>query len=202
MAVASANPIDWLWLYRLVGYIKAPPRPVVFSEEHPPPRKLLFIFPLSPDQFKQSCYLFDRLARYPRRRAIFFAIADIYQDRVPDPPHPTFFFPVSPDNPPRVKAGQLVEHFGRRRFGAVINLETQFDLRLARVVSNLHAPRRIGFAGPGADYLYNIQIETGQDQTPEQAYEQILSVCDLGAPKRPSRKAKPQIRKRRKQRRS
>lgn len=171
-----------LRLYKTFRYITAPPREVVFSPQNPPPQRLLFLFPIQREWLDKSIYVFQRLKAYLPDNPICLAIATMYRDIVASPIRSTFYFPMVPDKPSRIQMDVILARFRDRSFDAVINLEPELNLQMARVMSVIRAPWRIGFAGPDADYLYNIQIHTDLDGGLEGAYEQMLKLCDLGLP--------------------
>jgi hypothetical protein len=74
----------------------------------------------------------------------------------------------------------MLARFRNRSFDAVINLEPELNLQMARVMSVIRTPRRIGFTGPYADDLYNIQIHADLEGGLEGAYEQMLTLCNIG----------------------
>jgi len=74
----------------------------------------------------------------------------------------------------------ILARFRNQRFDTVVNLEPELNFQMARVMSVLKAPRRIGFTGPHADSLYNIQIQTDFNSSLNGAYEQIITLCNIG----------------------
>jgi len=170
-----------LRLYQTFRYITAPPREVVFSPQNPPQR-LLFLFPIQREWLDKSIYVFQRLKGHLLDNLICLAIATTYRDIVAGPIRSTFYFPMIPDKPSRIQMDVILARFRDRSFDAVVNLEPELNLQMARVMSVIRAPWRIGFAGPDADYLYNIQIRADLDDGLEGAYEQMLKLCDLGQP--------------------
>ncbi len=171
-----------LRLYKTFRYITAPPREVVFPPQNPPPQRLLFLFPIQREWLDKSIYVFQRLKGHLLDNHICLAIATTYRDIVAGPIRSTFYFPMVPDKPSRIQMDVILARFRDRSFDAVINLEPELNLQMARVMSVIRAPWRIGFAGPDADYLYNIQIHSNLNDNLEGAYEQMLKLCDLGLP--------------------
>jgi hypothetical protein len=170
-----------LRLYKSVGYIKEPPREVVFSALHPPASKLLFLFPLQKEALQKSRYVVQQLKKYEPCDNVYLAIANIYRDIIPYPVSSAFYFPVRPDDPPRPRMDVMMARFRNQSFDAVLNLDPDVNLKVARILSVIKTPQRIGFAGPYADELYNIQVHIAPDRRLKQAYAQMLKICDLGA---------------------
>ena len=87
---------------------------------------------------------------------------------------------MSEDHPERIDVETLVGKFAGKNYDAVINLTPHIDLDMARFMSRIKTPKRIGFFGPGSDELYNIQIRSVTEDDFTAAYDQILALCDLG----------------------
>ncbi len=170
-------------LYKTLGYITPPPQEVVFSLQNTPPRRLLFLFPLHKQRLVESRYIARRLQKHLQHNTIDLAISNAHRDLISCPLHAAFYFPVHPDDPTRIQMDVLLARFRGQPFDAVINLEPELNLQLARVMSAVRTSRRIGFTGPYADELYNIQIQADPNGRLHKAYEQMLQVCDLGPPR-------------------
>ncbi|MFB0515724.1 MAG: hypothetical protein ACETWG_03860 [Candidatus Neomarinimicrobiota bacterium] len=171
-----------LRVYQMIGYLTAPPREVVFSPHQPRPRRLLFLFPIQNQLVAESRYVARRLQRYLHRNTICLAISNLYRDRISCPLHSTFYFPMHPDDPTRIQMDVMLARFRNQAFDAVINLDPELNFQIARVMSVIDTPRRIGLSGPYADDLYNIHIYADPDQPLRKAYAQMLKLCDLGTP--------------------
>lgn len=166
--------------YRILGRLKALPKEVKFAGKHAHPRNLLFFFPLTRKPFEESIHVLRRLEKHPARNNFQFAISYLYKDHIPKPSHPTFFFPMDAKEEGRADLAILEQRYGGKRFDAVINLAPEVDLHMARIISTVVAPKRIGLEAPGSDEVYNIQIRSGGEGSLSSAYDQILDLCDLG----------------------
>ncbi|UCH09815.1 MAG: hypothetical protein JSU61_11460 [Fidelibacterota bacterium] len=175
-----------LRLYKSVGYIKKPPREVIFSAPNPPSSRLLFLFPLREETLRESRYVVQQLKKYEPGRNVYLAIANIYRDIIAYPVSSAFYFPVQPDDPPRLRMDVMLARFRNQTFDAVFNLDPEVNLQVARVMSVIKTPQRIGFTGPCADELYNIQVHIAPERRLKQAYAQMLQLCDLGSTDNPS----------------
>ena len=169
-----------LRLYKAIRYITAPPREVVFSPPEPPTQRLLFLFPVQSEWLAESVYVFQRLKAHLPDNPISLAIAATYRDQITGPIRSTFYYPMIPHRPSRIQMDVLLARFRNRSFDAVVNLEPELNLQMARVMSVIRTPRRIGFTGPYADALYNIQVHTNLEGGLEGAYEQMLTLCNIG----------------------
>ncbi|UCH62959.1 MAG: hypothetical protein JSU77_00420 [Fidelibacterota bacterium] len=172
--------ITRLRIYKTFHYITAPPQEVIFSPLEPRPQRLLFLFPIKKEWLAESRYVFQRLKRHLPDNPIQLAVASTYRDQIAGPIRSTFYFPMTPDRPSRILMDVMLARFRDRSFDAVINLEPELNFQMARVMSVIRTPRRIGFTGPYADDLYNIQIHSDFEGGLEGAYEQILSLCNIG----------------------
>ena len=169
-----------LKLLKAVGWVTGPPKGVAFTADDARPKKLLIFFPLEKELFIQSIHFLRQLERHPPRNNFHLAIRSDHRAIIPPSSHKTFYYPMSAEHPERIDYPVLAKKFGNHRFDAVINLEPEINLDLARVMSQVKAAKRIGFAGPGADDLYNIQIRRQSPTEFTAAYNQILALCDLG----------------------
>jgi len=172
----------WLKIYRTLGRITKRKDLVQFSPDNPQPQRLLFLFPLNPAIFYESLHVVQRLADYPPQNNIHFAVALNLKEIMPPTDHLTFYYPFIKDDPPKIDLEVLEARFGNEKYDAVINLEAKPSLQMAKLISKIKAPKRIGFSGPGADELYNIQIAPVSESYLSGAYDQILGFCDLGKP--------------------
>jgi len=170
-----------LRLYKTFRYITAPPGEVVFSTSKPLVQRLLFLFPIQKERLDESIYVYQRLNGHLLDNPIYLAVAAIHRDIIASPVRSTFYFPVIPDKPSRIQMDVMLARFRNQSFDAVVNLEPELNLQMARVMSVIKAPRRIGFAGPDADELYNIQVHTDLNGSLKGAYEQMLELCSLGS---------------------
>ncbi len=169
-----------LRLYRTIRYITGPPREVVFSPPEPRTQRLLFLFPVQSEWLAESIYVFQRLKYHLLDNPIFLAIPATYRDQIAGPARSTFYYPMIPRRPSRIQMDVMLARFRNRSFDAVINLEPELNLQMARVMSVIRTPRRIGFTGPYADKLYNIQIHADLEGGLEGAYEEMLTFCNIG----------------------
>ena len=169
-----------LKLYRALGKVSTPPREVDFSGRHAQPRKLLFLFPIDKDLFFRSLHVLRALEIHYVQNKVHLAIAEKFKGQIPKPGQRTFYFPVAEEDPPQIDVKALREQYAGKAYDAVINLAPAIDLPLAEVICMIDCPKRIGFAGPGADQLYNIQIRSESADSLENAYDQMLALCDLG----------------------
>jgi hypothetical protein len=166
-------------LCRAVGLIKAAPKKVSFSQANPLPRNILLLFPLSEEHVHQCRYVVDHLQGCLASGRVFFAIAETYRDIFNCSPRYAFHFPVIKNDPYRMRLDVLLARYKGQQFDAVLNLDPGFNLQMARVISAIKTSRRIGFAGPFADLLYNIQIQAADHSNLEKSYDQMLALCDL-----------------------
>ena len=172
-----------LKLLKTVGRVKSPPRQVAFTVTDLRPKKLLFFFPAEREMFIRSVHVLRRLERYPARKNFDLAIRSDYREIIPPSSHHTFYYPMSKERPELIDYEILANNYRSRSFDAVINLAPEITIELARVMSQIEAPKRIGLEGPGADDLYNIQIRSSSTSDFTAAYDQILALCDLGTAK-------------------
>ena len=169
----------WLKFYKTIGWMSSRPREVLFSPGYPQPKRLLFLFPILVEYFDESIYILRRLERHPGA-TILLAIPSLFRDRIPTPSHQIFYFPFLKGKLSKVELEVLLARFRYDSFDAVINLDPHLNLGMARAISMIRAPKRIGVSGPGADDIYNIQIQTQPSRPLRAAYDQMLNLCDLG----------------------
>ncbi|MFC1480989.1 hypothetical protein ACFL6E_01930 [Candidatus Neomarinimicrobiota bacterium] len=172
----------WLKIYRSLGRLTKRQDLVQFSADNPQPQRLLFLFPLNPAIFYESLHIVKRLAIYPPQNNIHFAVALNLKDIMHATDHLTFYYPFMKDDTPKIDLDVLVARFGNEKYDAVINLDVEPSIQMAKLISKIETPKRIGFSGPGADELYNIQIAPVSQRYLSGAYDQILGFCDLGKP--------------------
>ena len=169
-----------LKLFKTTGRVKSPPNQVAFTMTDLRPQKLLFFFPVEREMFIRSMHVLRRLERFPAKKNVELAIRSDHREIIPPSKHPTFYYPMTTEHPDRIDYEILANNYSYRSFDAVINLAPEINIELARVMSLIEAPKRIGLEGPGADDLYNIQIRSRSTTDLTAAYDQILAICDLG----------------------
>ncbi len=172
----------WLKINNTLGRLTRRKNLVQFSATNPQPHRLLFLFPVQPAIFYKSLHIVKRLASYSPQNKIHFAVAHNLKDLMPATDHLIFYYPFLKDESTKIDLDVLVARFGNEQYDAVINLDVEPSLQMAKLISKIEAPKRIGFAGPGADELYNIQIAAVSERQLSGAYDQILGFCDLGKP--------------------
>ena len=173
----------WLWFYKTLGRLSDLPQEVLFSVDIPQPRRLLFLFPVDQPRLLESLPVLQELERYPNGGAFKLAIPIIFQELIPASRHGIFFFPLMKAKPPKVDVAVLRARYRDESFDAVVNLDPELSRHMARVIRTIDAPKRIGFSGPGADDIYNIQIDPEEPDLLAGSYDQILALCDLGTPR-------------------
>lgn len=169
-----------LKIYKTIGRITPRPKEVRFARNIPQPRRLLFIFPLDITQYEESIYILRRLEFHTGGDAIQLAIPLDFKGLFPSSSHKVFHFPLYRGKLTSLLVDVLVARFKGCAYDAVINLNWKLNLPMALVISKIQTPKRIGFAGPLADELYNIHIEMDESGPKRWAYDQILTLCDLG----------------------
>jgi hypothetical protein len=152
---------------------------VSFTPSDPPPAKVLLLFPLQVDHLHQCQYVVERLRESMDSGNIFFAIAENYRDIIVCSPQYAFYFPVIHSDPTKMRMDVMLVRYRGQQFDAVFNLDPEFNPQMARVMSTIKTTRRVGFAGPIADVLYNIQIQTVDHSNLVRSYAQMLELCDL-----------------------
>ncbi len=172
----------WLWINKTFRRGAVQLEKVMFSNDDPQPRKVLFLFPQGKERFLDSIPVIEELERYQDEGTIQLAIPDPMREFTPPTRHKVFFYPVLKGTPPRVDLPVLEVRYQHETFDAVINLDPVLDRRLMRILRVITVPKRIGFAGPGSDDIYNIQIDPGEPESLAGSYTQIMALCDLGKP--------------------
>lgn len=175
-----------LKLYRAIGLIKTPPKKVSFSPSNPHPRKVLLLFPLREDHLHQCQSVVKRLQDSLESGNVFLTIAENYRDVFDCSPRHAFYFPVFHKDPLKLRMDVLLARYRGQQFDAVFNLDPVFNLQMARIISAIKTTRRVGFAGPLADVLYNIQIQAVDHDNLASAYDQMLALCDLETQDQPA----------------
>lgn len=165
---------------KTIGRNKSQPRKVLSAPSDPQPKRLLFLFPLLEEHFDESIYVLRRLERHSGGATILLGIPMLFRDSFPTPSHQIFYFPFIKEKLSKIHLEVLVARFQHDTFDTVINLDPLMNLEMARVISLIRAPKRIGVAYPGADEIYNIQVQTQPSSPLRAAYDQMLNLCDLG----------------------
>ena len=68
---------------------------------------------------------------------------------------------------------QILEQVQNTKYDIIIDLNSNFHLGIARLVSLLKADMKVGFSNPFSDYFYNIQLDISKSGIMEKGYKQI-----------------------------
>ena len=68
---------------------------------------------------------------------------------------------------------QILEQIQNTRYDAIIDLNSNFHLGIARLISFLKGDLKIGFLNPFSDLFYNIQLDLASFDVLEKSYSKI-----------------------------
>ena len=68
---------------------------------------------------------------------------------------------------------QLLQRILNREYDVAMDLNLDFVLHTAYICKASRAKVRVGFAGPGSDYFFNVQLNLSKEHSPQALYEKF-----------------------------
>ena len=140
-------------------------------------KKILIIFPMDEPSFRVAIYAFRELGQDVKsEKNIKFIIKEQFKDLF----HLHVGTPIMVENSEydRVLSDEkeILEKVQNTRYDMIIDLNSNFHLGIARLVSLIRGDMKIGFSNEFSDLFYNIQLDISKSGIMEKRYKQINTI--------------------------
>ena len=142
--------------------------------------KILIVFPMDEPSFRVALYAFRELGQEgTHRRNYKFIIKEQYKDLF----HLRSGTTIMVKNSAYVKMlpdeKNILNQLQTTQYDIIIDLNSNFHLGIARLISLLKADLKVGFATPFSDQFYNIQLDISKSGIMEKGYKQVNMMLAL-----------------------
>ena len=135
---------------------------------------LLIVFPMDEPSFRVALYAFRGLGKKDTyQRNYKYIIKEQFKD----------LFHLQSGTPVLVRDSknenilsdekEILEQIQNIQYDIIIDLNSNFHLGIAHLISLLKADIKVGFSTPFSDYFYNIQLDIRKSGIMEKGYKQI-----------------------------
>ena len=142
--------------------------------------KILIIFPMDEPSFRVANYAFRGLSQgIDPQRHIKYLIKEQFKDIFHLHSGTLILVKNSNENNVLSDEKQILEQIQNTKYDIIIDLNSNFHLGIARLVSFLKGDMKIGFSNQFSDYFYNIQLDISKTGIMEKGYKQINAILEL-----------------------
>ena len=136
--------------------------------------KILIVFPMDEKSFRVALYTFRELGKNDAyQRNYKYIIKEQYKD----------LFHLRSGTPILIRNSayentlpdeiQILDQLQNTQYDIIIDLNSNFHLGIARLISLLKADLKVGFASSFSDKFYNIQLDVSKSGIMEKGYKQV-----------------------------
>ena len=142
--------------------------------------KILIVFPMDEPSFKVALYAFrDLVPKKTHRRNYKFIVKEQFKT----------LFHLRSGTPILVRNSehenmlsdekQILDQLQTTKYDIIIDLNSNFHLGIARLISMLKADLKVGFSTPFSDQFYNIQLDISKSGVMEKGFKQVNRILAL-----------------------
>jgi ADP-heptose:LPS heptosyltransferase len=142
--------------------------------------KILIVFPMDEPSFRVALYAFRDIGQQiTHRRNYQYIIKEQFKDLF----HLHSGTPILIKNSENEKMlpdeQQILEQLKNIPYEIIIDLNSNFHLGIARLISLLRADLKVGFVNPFSDQFYNVQLDISKSGIMEHGYKQVNMMLAL-----------------------
>jgi len=167
-----------LAFFRLTGRLGKIPEKVQFPLSQAPQLPVLFCMPRNPQTFKVAAFHLRTILKDPDRTT-FFLVQNNYRHLLSLHGEKVWFYRTEDGKIKSDDKEHIILQMRSHRWRAIVDLNAQFDLDQAMLISQIPAPLKIGFQSEFSDHFYNLQFGVTQAGILEKSYEQILQILEI-----------------------
>ena len=136
--------------------------------------KILIVFPMDEPSFRVALYAFRELGKEDEHRRNYkYIIKEQFKDLF----HLRSGTPILVRNTENENMlpdeKQILNQLKNTKYDIIIDLNSNFHLGIARLISLLKSDLKVGFATPFSDRFYNIQLDISKSGIMEKGYKQV-----------------------------
>ena len=145
---------------------------LTLSQGHP--ESVLIVFPMDEPSFRVACYAFRDLRKKDGQKTKFIFLVkeqfeDLFHLRMSD----TMFIRHSDQYTILSDEKLVLQALKEYKFDIIVDLNPEFHLGIARLISFLTSDMKVGFVSDFSDHFYNIQLNISKSGIMEKGFKQI-----------------------------
>ena len=169
-----------LFFWTITGRIKKMHSRLQLTLSQGNPENILIIFPMDEPTFRVACYAFRDLGKdNVHKKQFIFIVKEQFKD----------LFHLHAGTPILVRNSeydnmlpdekQILDQLQNTKYDIIIDLNSNFHLGIARLISLLKSDLKVGFSTPFSDKFYNIQLDISKTGIMEKGYKQVNMMLAL-----------------------
>jgi len=145
---------------------------LTLSQGHP--ESVLIVFPMDEPSFRVACYAFRNLRKKDgKRRKFIFLVKEQFEDLFHLQRGDTMFIQHSDQYTILSDEKLVLQALKQYKFDIIVDLNPEFHLGIARLISFLTSDMKVGFVSEFSDHFYNIQLNISKSGIMEKGFKQI-----------------------------
>ena len=145
---------------------------LTLSQGHP--ESVLIVFPMDEPSFRVACYAFrDLREKDGKRRKFIFLVKEQFEDLFHLQRGDTMFIQLSDQYTILSDEKLVLQALKQYKFDIIVDLNPEFHLGIARLISFLTSDMKVGFVSEFSDHFYNIQLNISKSGIMEKGFKQI-----------------------------
>ena len=145
---------------------------LTLSQGHP--ESVLIVFPMDEPSFRVACYAFRDLRKKDgKRRKFIFLVKEQFEDLFHLRMGDTMLIRNSDQYTILSDEKLILQALKQYKFDIIVDLNPEFHLGIARLISFLTSDMKVGFVSDFSDRFYNIQLNISKSGIMEKGFKQI-----------------------------
>ena len=142
-------------------------------------KKILIIFPMDESSFRVANYAFRDLGKNNKsQQSIKYIIKEQFKDLFQFHSGSLIMIKNSHYDNMLSDEMRILEQVQNTKYDIIIDLNSNFHLGIARLISFLKGDIKIGFFNPFSDLFYNLQLDISKSGIVEKGYKQINIILE------------------------
>ena len=138
------------------------------------PESVLIVFPMDEPSFRVACYAFRDLRKKDGQKTKFiFLVKEQFKDLFYLQMGDTMFIRHSNQYTILSDEKLVLQALKQYKFDIIVDLNPEFHLGIARLISFLTSDMKVGFVSDFSDRFYNIQLNISKSGVMEKGFKQI-----------------------------
>ena len=170
--------LHWrIFYWTITGKIHSLSSKFLLQRQNNKKQNVLLIFPIDEPSFRVALYAFRNLGVNGKdKKNYIFIVKEQFKDIFPIQYGRIIL--VHDINPMDMvyEEGKILDQLKNVYYDIVVDLNSNFYLGIARLISKLRAELKIGFKSRFSSKFYNIQLDISKNNIMEKGYKQIISL--------------------------
>tara|TARA_Y100001970_G_C14200297_1_gene840714 strand:- start:1107 stop:1643 length:537 start_codon:yes stop_codon:yes gene_type:complete len=161
-----------LFYWTLIGRIKKLHIPFNTERDFNNKKKVLIFFPMNKSAFKLSQYTFRKLGQ-KKANDYIFVTKEEYRQKFQINVGKVLLINHSKSENMLSDEKLILNKLKNIEYDTIIDLNEEFHLGIARLISQLSAKLKVGFAHKYSDRFYNMQLDISKSDVLEKGFKQV-----------------------------